>query len=87
MCLGVSVHQYSSRSGLWHLRGSEDPSGNLDWPVSGSPSAAGETAVWSRQEHKTPVGGKRGEMGADLWVLHFGQHRSFVQRVKSLRGA
>lgn len=60
MCAGVSVHQYSSWSGLRDLRSSEDPSGNLDRPVSGSPLVSGQTAVRSHQEHETPVGGTRG---------------------------
>lgn len=62
---GVSVHQYSSRVGLWDLCGSADPSGNLDRPVSGGPSPAGQTAVWSCQEHETPVGGKKGVKAVD----------------------
>lgn len=57
---GVSVHQYGSWPGLWDLCGSADPSGNLDRPVSGGPSPAGQTAAWSCQEHQTPVGGKKG---------------------------
>lgn len=57
---GVSVHQYSSWAGLRDLCGSADPSGNLDRPVSGGPSPAGQTAAWSCQEHQTPVGGKKG---------------------------
>lgn len=76
MCAGVSVHQYSSRSGLWDLCGSEDPSGNLDRPISGSPSVSGQTALWSHQKHKTPVGGKRGVRGGDLWVPN--AHVQFV---------
>ena len=58
MCAGVSVHQYSSRAGLRDLRVSEDPSGDLDRPLPGSPPAAGQTALWSRQEQQTPVGGR-----------------------------
>lgn len=54
------MHQHSSWSGLRNLCSSEDPSGNLDWPVSRSPPDAGKTAVWSGQEHPTPVGGKEG---------------------------
>lgn len=61
---GVSVHQYSSRAGLWDLCGSADPPGNLDWSVSGGPSPAGQTAIWSCQEHETPVGGKNGVKAA-----------------------
>lgn len=57
---GVSVHQYSSRVGLWDLCGSADPSGNLDRSVPGGPSPAGQTAIWSCEEHETPVGGKKG---------------------------
>lgn len=63
---GVSVHQYSSWAGVRDLCGSEDPSGNLDRPLSGGPPPAGQTAVWSCQEHKTPVGGKKGVKGAEL---------------------
>lgn len=55
---GVSVHQYSSWAGLRDLCGSADPSGNLDRPVSGGLSPAGQTATGSCQEHQTPVGGK-----------------------------
>lgn len=68
VCAGVSVHQYRSWSGLWDLCGSEDPTGNMDRPVSGSPPVSGQTAVWSRQEHETPVGGERGLKGGDILV-------------------
>lgn len=60
VCAGVSVHQYGSWSGLWDLCGSEDPSGDLDRPVSGSTSAAGQSAVCYHQKHKTSMGGKKG---------------------------
>lgn len=56
---GVSVHQYGPRPGLRDLRGPEDPSGNLDWPLPGSPPVPGQTAVRRRQEQQTPVGGRR----------------------------
>lgn len=62
---GVSVHQYRSRPGLRDLRGSADPSGNLDRPVSGGPSPARQAAARSCQEHQTPVGGKKGVNAAE----------------------
>lgn len=70
VCAGVSVHQYSSWAGLRDLCCSADPSGNLDRPVSGGPSPAGQTAAWSCQEHQTPVGGKKGVKAAEEPAFH-----------------
>lgn len=69
LSVGLSLHQHGSWSGLWDLRGSEDPSGNLDRPVSGRPSAGGQAADRSLEEHQTPVGGESVRWTAAWCVL------------------